>query len=56
MSRTNFGVNANPLIDSPYFQQNNLHPAYNPISELDWLLLDGDKFVALSGEDLEFLG
>lgn len=50
------GPGNNPLVDSPYFDQYNLSPAFNPITGLDFLLLDGDGFYLLDGDKFELLG
>lgn len=50
------GVANNPLTDTPYFQQNNLQPSFNPVGPYNFLLLTGENFDLLSGEEFDLLG
>lgn len=48
-------ISDNPLLDSPYHQQDNFGNGSFPIND-DWLLLDTDHFTMLDGSNWSFLG
>jgi hypothetical protein len=50
------GVSSNPLVDSPYVQQDNIGMSFVPPVPPDaFLLLDGGNFELLDGDDFTLL-
>ena len=49
------GVNQNTLVDSPFFQQDNQPPEFNPVPQNAFLLLNGQPFKLLNGNYFELL-
>lgn len=50
-----FGIENNPLVDSPYSQQFDVGVATPPPSGDNFLLLDGSDLLLLSGGNFELL-
>lgn len=48
-------VSDNPLLDSPYYQQEEFGLGNFPINN-NWILLSGINFSTLQGDDWAFLG
>lgn len=48
-------VSENPLLESPYYQTWNYGFGILP-TDTDWLLLTGENFSQLGGDDWAFLG
>lgn len=48
-------VSDNPLLDSPFYQQEDLELGNFPINN-NWILLNGVNFSTLAGPDWAFLG
>jgi hypothetical protein len=55
MSNKRQSVVHNPVIDSPFFQQDAVGVAFNPPNPDAFLLLDTDVFGLLDGEDFNLL-
>ena len=45
----------NPLIDSPFVQQDNIDSEFSPISDNAFLFLSGAPFLLLNGQNFELL-
>jgi hypothetical protein len=45
----------NPLIESPFVQQDNIDSEFNPITQNTFLFLSGAPFLLLNGQNFDLL-
>lgn len=53
--RLGMNVVDNPLVDSPFIQQDDIGYDFSPITQNSFLLLSGAPFQLLSGQNFELL-